>query len=82
MLSRLCQNGSANLYFFDPDTLQQTRITTVHDFQGQVSRLNALDYVKESIYANVWTKETLAIIDPGEGVVTDWLDLGGLSARW
>jgi glutamine cyclotransferase len=43
-----------------------------------VERLNELEYVQGSIYANIWQTDRIARIDPESGQVTAWIDLTGL----
>lgn len=75
----IVSDGTANLYFLDPKTLVEKRRILVHDDQGQVSRLNELEYVNGKIYSNIWKTDKIAIINPEDGVVTSYLDLSGLS---
>jgi glutamine cyclotransferase len=46
-----------------------------------VDDLNELEFVKGSVYANVWMTERIAIISPDNGRVTGWVDLTGLRPR-
>jgi glutamine cyclotransferase len=43
-----------------------------------VDDLNELEFVKGSVYANVWFVDSIAIIAPDTGTVTGWIDLRGL----
>jgi glutaminyl-peptide cyclotransferase len=74
----IMSDGTASLYFLDPETLKTTGDLQVHDDNGPVEMLNELEYVNGSIYANVWRTDKIAIIDPGNGSVTGWIDLAGL----
>lgn len=76
----IISDGTATLYFLDPENLAEKRKILVRDDQGQVSRLNELEYVKGKIYANIWKTDLIAIINPTNGIVTGYLDLSGLSA--
>ncbi len=76
----IVSDGTAKLYFFDPQTLSEIGGILVHDHQGLVSRLNELEYINGKIYANIWKTDKIAIIDPEDGVVTCYLDLSGLSS--
>ncbi len=77
----IVSDGTAKLYFLDPKTLAEKRRISVHDDQGQVGRLNELEYVNGKIYANIWKTDRIAIISPKDGVVTSYLDLSGLSTN-
>ena len=74
-------DGTAQLYFLDPETLEEKRRISVRDDQGPVTQLNELEYVRGAIYANVWKTNRIAIIRPQDGAVSGWLDLSPLVAR-
>ena len=63
----IVSDGSSNLYFWDPETLRETRRLTVRDGGARVDNLNELEYVDGEIYANVWMKDRVARISPGDG---------------
>jgi len=50
----------------------------VHDGNRPVYMLNELEYVNGKVYANVWIKDRIAIIEPQDGSITGWIDLSGL----
>ncbi|CAK8713049.1 Glutamine cyclotransferase [Candidatus Electrothrix laxa] len=77
----IVSDGTATLYFLDPKTLKEKRHILVRDDQGEVVRLNELEYIRGAIYANVWQTDQIAIIRPQDGVVSGWLDLSELSAQ-
>ena len=71
-------DGSDNLYFMSPDTARITRTIAVTQ-QGQpVKRLNELEWVDGSIWANVWQSNRIVVINPANGEVTASIDLQGL----
>ncbi len=74
----IMSDGTANLYFLDPDTYAEIDRIEVHDDQGPVIRLNELEYVRGDIYANVWQTDRIARIDILSGRIAAWLDLTGL----
>jgi len=41
-------------------------------------RLNELEWIDGRLWANVWTTDRIAIIDPASGAVEAEIDLGGL----
>jgi glutamine cyclotransferase len=77
----IMSDGTPNLRFLDPATLQETGRVNVHDGGLSVDDLNELEVVKGSVYANVWLTERIAVIAPDSGVVTGWIDLTGLRSR-
>ena len=74
----IMSDGSAFLSFLDPDSLRETHRLEVTDQGESVTRLNELEFVDGSVYANVWGADRIAIIDPGSGRVRAWLDLQGI----
>jgi glutamine cyclotransferase len=76
--SLIMSDGSAALRFLDPSTFRERRRVTVTDAGVPVKDLNELEYVKGEVWANVWTTDFIARIDPATGRVTGWIDLRGL----
>jgi glutamine cyclotransferase len=76
--SLIMSDGSADLRFLDPATFRERRRVTVTDGGVPIRQLNELELVKGEIYANVWTTDFVARIDPATGRVTGWIDLRGL----
>lgn len=73
----IMSDGTANLYFLNPETFERTGQIEVHDTEP-VTRLNELEYINGEIYANIWTEERIAVINPQNGQVRAWIDLSGL----
>ena len=40
-----------------------------------------MEYIKGSLYANIWLTQQIAVIDPASGLVQARIDLTGLKAR-
>jgi len=75
----IMSDGTAFLYFLNPETFERTGQMEVKDDEGPVTRLNELEYIRGEIYANVWQTNSIVIINPDTGRVKGWLDLGNLS---
>jgi glutamine cyclotransferase len=74
----IMSDGTSTLHFLDPETLEEIGRVEVYDDSGPVPKLNELEYIEGEVYANVWTTDLIARIDPGTGQVTGWIDLAGL----
>ena len=75
----IMSDGTATLYFLDPNTFTQVGQIEVYDIDaGPVILLNELEYIKGEVYANIWNEEKIAIINPQTGQVTGWIDLEGI----
>ena len=74
----IMSDGTATLYFLDPETFQKIGQVEVID-EEPVTRLNELEYIHGMVYANIWKEEKIAIINPQTGRVTGWIDLTGIN---
>jgi glutamine cyclotransferase len=75
----IMSDGTSQLRFLDPATMQEKKRVSV-TFKGQpVERLNELEYVKGEIFANIWMGRRIARIDPKSGAVKGWIDLTALA---
>ncbi|MEZ5018381.1 MAG: glutaminyl-peptide cyclotransferase [Flavipsychrobacter sp.] len=74
-------DGTDQLYFLDPETLQKVKTIKVVDRYGPVSFINELEYIKGYIYANQWQTELILKIDPATGYVVGRADLKTLRQR-
>ena len=73
----ISSDGSSYLYFMDADlnVLRRQRVTK----DGKpVYDLNELEYIDGKVWANVYTTDTIVIINPADGVVEATVDCRGL----
>lgn len=77
----ILSNGSPELVFLDPETLEVVKRVTVLDAGRPVDRLNELEFVRGEVWANVWFDDRIARISPSTGDVLAWIDLTGLYPR-
>ena len=70
-------DGSSSLYFLDKD-LRTTRKMQVSLNGRPLRYLNELEYINGKIWANVYTTDTIVIIDPSTGKVEGLVDCAGL----
>lgn len=75
----IATDGSADLIFLDPEGLAEISRLKVTDGGRPVRHLNELEYIDGVIYANVWTTDRIARIDPHDGRVTGWIVLSDIS---
>jgi glutamine cyclotransferase len=76
----IMSDGTDTLYFLNPETFAVEGSVAVSEGGTPVTELNELEFIDGLVYANVWKTNSIAIIDPGTGRVTGWLDLTGLLA--
>ena len=77
----LLSNGSNEILFLDPQTLQVLKRVSVTLNDKPQYLLNELEYVDGEIWANVWKKDEILRIDPLTGIVLGVLDVGTISER-
>ncbi|MBL7070185.1 MAG: glutaminyl-peptide cyclotransferase [Candidatus Omnitrophica bacterium] len=75
----IMSDGTAVIYFLDPQTFTQVRRITVTDSGKPVKFINELEYINGSLYANILGEKRIAIINPEDGQVTAWIVLDGLA---
>lgn len=76
--SLVSSDGSENLYFLDPVSLEPVRTLQVRDETGPVKNLNELEWVGPVILANIWQTHVICIIDARNGEVLGKIDLAAL----
>jgi glutamine cyclotransferase len=79
--SRLVMSdGSSRLTFRSPDDLGATGAVTVTAGGAEVQRVNELECVGDTVYANVWQTDYILAISVADGVVRTVIDASGLLA--
>lgn len=71
-----------NLYFVNPETFKVENILEVRDNNGPVLKLNELEYVDGSVYANIYGADYIYKIDPNSGKVLGRMDFTGLMKQY
>ncbi|MEG2770768.1 MAG: glutaminyl-peptide cyclotransferase [Alistipes sp.] len=71
-------NGSEYIYTIDPQTFKREKSVAVTLEGSPVKYLNELEWIEGKIWANIYTTDQIAIIDPVTGVVEGLVDLTGL----
>jgi glutamine cyclotransferase len=68
-------DGTSNLYKLNPGNMNVMEQLEVYTDKGAEEYLNELEYIDGEIWANVYTKEYILIINPETGEVTGKIDL-------
>jgi glutamine cyclotransferase len=71
-------DGTERIWFLDPQNLQEKRFIEAYTNKRKAERLNEIEYVKGKIYANIWQKNTIIIIDPKNGTIEGIINLNKL----
>jgi len=74
----IMDDGTAQIRFWNPESLEELSRITVMDRDQPVMNLNELEWVDGEIYANIWGTTRIARINPDDGRVVGWIELSGL----
>jgi glutamine cyclotransferase len=78
--SLIMSNGTSVLRHLDPETYEVVGQVTVTADGIPVDLINEMEMVRGNIYANILNSDSIAVINPGTGEVTAWLDFSGILA--
>ncbi|TAF47725.1 MAG: glutaminyl-peptide cyclotransferase [Sphingobacteriales bacterium] len=68
-------DGSNKIYTLNNTNYQSTGYIEVYDDKGPVTQLNELEWVNGKLYANIYTSDLVAIINPQTGEVEAYINL-------
>lgn len=77
----IMSNGTHELYCLSPGDFRVMEVIRVLDEQKPVTNLNELEVVGNTLYANIWQSDSIAIIDLPSGKVRAYLDFSEWSQR-
>ena len=71
----IMSDGSDTLKYMNPKDFREINRVSVTENGRPLKYLNELEWVDGKIYANVWLRNKIVVINPKSGVVTSYLDL-------
>ena len=74
-------DGTQRIWTLDPGTLQETGFVETVTDKSVFNKANELEYVEGKLYANVWQKESMMIIDVKSGAIEGVVNFGGLKEK-
>jgi glutamine cyclotransferase len=74
----IMSDGTPTLRFINPDDFSVERTVTVTDAGRPLFDLNELEYIDGEVWANIWRDDRVVRIDPDDGRIVGWIDLGSL----
>lgn len=72
-------DGSEKIWFLNPETGKEESHIEVYTHNAMVKSINELEYINGKIYANVWTKNAILIINPKNGAIESIVDMSDLT---
>ncbi|MBO0329659.1 glutaminyl-peptide cyclotransferase [[Muricauda] lutisoli] len=74
-------DGTEKIWFLDPETLEEQGYIETVTNKSIFNMANELEYVNGKIYANVYQKESMMIIDATSGAIEGVINFGGLKSK-
>ncbi len=74
-------DGSERMWFLNPETLEEESFIETYTNKRKAENLNELEYVKGKIYANLWQKNSILIVEPSNGAIEGIVSLKGLQSK-
>lgn len=74
-------DGTERVWFLDPETLKEESYIETYTNSRKAENLNELEFVKGKIYANLWQKNSILIVDPKNGAIEGIVNLKGLQSK-
>lgn len=74
-------DGTEKIWKLNPETLEEVGYIQTVTNKSVFNKANELEYVDGKIYANVWQKESMMIIDATSGAIEGVINFGGLKKR-
>lgn len=74
-------DGTEKIWLLNPDTLKEESFIEIVTNKSLFNSANELEYVDGKIYANVYTKESIMIINATTGAIEGVVNMGGLSEK-
>lgn len=79
--SLIVSTGESNIYFVNPNDFSIQKTLGVFNQYGYLSNINELEYVNGQLYANVYGRNEVVVIDPQTGQVKSSIDFSNLLSQ-
>ncbi len=74
-------DGTEKIWFLNPKNGKEQHHIEAYTNKRRVDNLNEIEYIDGKIYANVWTKNAIAIINPKNGAVEGIVNMKDLAKQ-
>lgn len=74
-------DGTEKIWLLNPTTLAEENYIEIVTNKSVFNKANELEYVNGKIYANIYGKESMMIIDAKSGAIEGVINFGGLKAK-
>jgi len=80
-VSLIKTDGTERMWFLNPETLQEESFIETYTNKRKAEKLNELEYINGKIYANIWQKNSILIVNPVNGAIEGIVSLKGLQKK-
>jgi glutamine cyclotransferase len=74
-------DGSEKIYTLDPNTLKVVDYISVYTAGSKIESINEMEWVNGKIWANVYQKDVIAVINPKTGAVENVINCADLKTK-
>jgi glutaminyl-peptide cyclotransferase len=71
-------DGTNRVWFLDKNTCRVSGYIDVYDDKGEIDSVNELEYINGKLYANVYQRDTILVINPKTGALLQRIDMKNL----
>ncbi|MGO4821101.1 MULTISPECIES: glutaminyl-peptide cyclotransferase [unclassified Flavobacterium] len=71
-------DGTEKIWTSNPENQQMLDYINVYSGDTKIKAINELEWIDGKIYANVWQKDAIAVVNPTSGAVEGIINLSGL----
>lgn len=77
----IMSDGTNTIYFLDPATQKLVRSINVYTDTSKIDQINELEWIDGKIWANIYLKDIIIIINPENGAVESVIDFSDLKSK-
>ena len=77
----IMSDGTNKIYFLNPETQKMERSINVYSDTNAIAELNELEWIEGKIWANIYQKNAVVIINPENGAVEAVINFADLDAE-
>jgi glutamine cyclotransferase len=74
-------DGTERMWFLNPSSLAEESYIEIYTDKRKVEKLNEIEYIHGKIYANIWQKNSILIVNHKTGAIEGIADMKGLQTK-
>ena len=77
----IMSDGTNKIYFLNPESQKMERFINVYSDTNAIAEINELEWIDGKIWANIYQKDVIVIINPENGAVESAIDFSELKSK-